>query len=88
MDVNCRVGQIDFARTDPVAGRVENMPVALLNGDREFMLGLGFHFAHLVLLMLRQIGEAFRLFQFLQGQAMIGFAVHLFLAGVVRDHEH
>ena len=87
MDINRRMSQIDIAGADPVAGWVENVPVALLNGDREFLLGAGFHLAHLGLLMLRQIDEAFRLFQFPQRQPIISLTAHLLLAGVVRDHE-
>ena len=63
------------------------MPVALLNGDRELLIGPGLHLAHQVLLMLRQIDEAFRLFQFPQRQTIIGLSAHLLLAGVLRDHE-
>ena len=45
--VDRRVGQIDVTRADPVAGLVEHVAVALLNGDREFLLGPGLHLAHL-----------------------------------------
>ena len=63
------------------------MPIALLNGDSEFLLALDFQLANLVLLVFRQIDKAFRLFQFPQCQTMIGLAAHLLLASVVRDHE-
>ena len=88
MDIDRRVGQLDITRGDSVARWIENVSVALLNGDREFLLGASFQFAHLGLLVLRQIDETFRLFQFPQRQTMIGLAAHFLLAGLVRDHEH
>ena len=61
MNVDRRMRQIDITGADAVPRRVEHVPVALLNGDREFLLGPRFHLAHLGLLVLRQVNEAFRL---------------------------
>ena len=58
MHVDCRVRQINAARADPVAGRIEEVPVALLNRDRELLFRPCFQLAHLGLLMLSQIDEA------------------------------
>ena len=66
MDVDRRVGQIDVTCSDPVSRWIEDVPVALLYGEGEFLLGSGFQLAHLVLLVLRQIDKPFRLLQFPQ----------------------
>ena len=41
------------------------MPVALLNRNREFLLGFGLELAHLRLLVIGEIFEPLRLFQLL-----------------------
>ena len=87
MDVERRVGKVDIARADAVAGGVEHMSVALLDGDRELLLRPRLQLAHLGLLVLRQIEQALRLLQFPQRQTVAGLAAHLLLAGVVRHHE-
>ena len=55
--VDRRVRQIDIARAHAVAGRIEDVAVALLDRDRELLLGPGFQLAHLGLLVLGQIDQ-------------------------------
>ena len=82
------VRQIDMASTNAVPGRIEDVPVALLNRDRELLLGPGFQLAHLGLLVLGQIEQALGLLQLPEGQTLGRPAPHLLLAGLVGDDEH
>ena len=81
------MGEIDVARADAIAGWVEDVPVALLDRDREFLFRTGLQLADLGLLMLGKIDEALRLLQCLQGQTPNGLAPHFLLAARDRDHE-
>ena len=83
----------ECARSGPSAAtrfarRVEDVPVALLHGDRQLLLGTGLQFAHPVLLVLGQIEQTLGLLQFPQGQAAVRLAPHLVLALLVGGQEY
>ena len=69
--------------------RIEDVPVALLDGERQLLLGPRLELAHLGPLMLGQSGEAFRLPQRAQRQPARRVAAHLrlpLLVGRREDH--
>ena len=87
LHVNRRVTQVRTALVDSVAGRIEDMPVALLNRDRDLVLGLALQLPNLLLLVFRQVGQALGLDQSSQRQSPTHLASHLLLLGFVGDHE-
>ena len=86
--VDRRVRQIDIARAHAVAGRIEDVAVALLDRDRELLLGPGFQLAHLGLLVLGQVDQLLWLLELPQGQPVVGLPPHVILAGIVSDREY
>ena len=80
--------QIDALHADAVAGRIEDVPVALLDCDRELLLRPCFQLVHLGLLVLGEVGKALGLLQLPQGQTKVGLAAHLVLAGIIGNREH
>ena len=87
LHVNRRVTQIRAALVDSVAGRIEDMPVALLNRDRDLVLGLALQLPNLFLLVFREVSQSLGLDQSSQRQSPTHLASHLFLVGFVGDHE-
>ena len=87
LDFDGGVLKIGAGNIYPVAGREEQMPIRLLNGDGQFLLGTRFELPHLVLLMLGQVRQAVWAPQGPQGQAEAGAALHLRPAMRVGGHE-
>lgn len=63
------------------------MPVALLDGDRQLLLGTGLEIADLLLLMLREIDETVGRLETLQGQPRPHAAPHAVGSVLVGGHE-
>ena len=88
LHVNRGVTQIRTALTDSIAGRIEDMPVALLNRDRDLVLRLALQLPNLLLLVFRQVGQTLGLDQSSQCQSPTHLVSHLILLGFVSDHEY
>ncbi len=82
------VRKVHEAASEAVAGGVEDVPVCLLDGDRQLLLGTPVLLAYLILLVIGEFGQALGLLQFAQREATAAPVLHVRLAGFLGRDEH